>query len=65
MRIKKGRGSLISVFRESFSVHQVRGWSGIGRTARTARGIFTFPENYQNLRIIIGNIFKINYGGKI
>ena len=26
------------------------------------RGIFPFPENYQNLKIVIGIIFKLNYG---
>ena len=49
---------MISVLEEEFRVDQVRGWFEIGRT----RGIFPFPENNQNLRIIIGIIFKLNYG---
>ena len=37
----------------------VRGWSEIGRTTKD---IVPFPESNQNLRIIIGIIFRLNYG---
>ncbi len=49
---------MILVLEEEFRVDQVRGWFEIGRI----RSIFPFPENNQNLRIIIGIIFKLNYG---
>ena len=50
---------MILAFEEEINVDPVCGWSEIGRTTKD---IFPFPESNQNLRIIIGIIFGLNYG---
>ena len=49
---------MILELEEEVRVDQIRGWFEIGRT----RSISPFPENNQNLRIIVGIIFKLKYG---
>ena len=50
---------MILALEEETNVDQVHGWSKIGRSTKD---IFPFPENNQNLKTVIGIIFKLNYG---
>ena len=50
---------IVYIWIEIETANQVHGWSKI---RRTTKDIFPFPESNQNLRIIIGIIFKLNYG---